>query len=119
MLNEIFETYGYFADSLTSVTLKGAKGAEEIQQIMKDLRANPKTEIAGYPLKETVDFLNPPAGFIPSNVLLYTFADGGFVAVRPSGTEPKCKFYYCIYGSTKEEALAKAQAIKQEMEYQQ
>lgn len=117
VLNEIFETYGYFADSLTSVTLKGAKGAEEIQQIMKDLRANPKTEIAGYPLKETVDFLNPPQGFISSNVLLYTFADGGFVAVRPSGTEPKCKFYYCIYGKTKEEALEKAEAIKKVMEY--
>ncbi len=117
VLDEIFEKYGYFADSLTSVTLKGAKGAEEIQQIMKNLRANPKTEIAGYPLKETVDFLNPPEGFISSNVLLYTFEDGGFVAVRPSGTEPKCKFYYCIYGQTREEALQKADAIKKVMEY--
>ncbi len=117
VLDEIFAKYGYFADSLTSVTLKGAKGAEEIQQIMKDLRENPKTEIAGYPLKETVDFLNPPKGFIASNVLLYTFADGGFVAVRPSGTEPKCKFYYCIYGKTREEANQKADAIKKIMEY--
>ncbi|MBR3844812.1 MAG: phospho-sugar mutase, partial [Clostridia bacterium] len=116
VLNEIFETYGYFADSLTSVTLKGAKGAEEIQRIMKNLRANPKTEIAGYPLKETVDFLSPPKGFIASNVLLYTFADGGFVAVRPSGTEPKCKFYYCIYGKNKEESLEKADSIKKVME---
>ena len=117
VLEEIFAQYGYFADSLTSVTLKGAKGAEEIQQIMVNLRANPKTHIAGYPLKETVDFLNPPAGFISSNVLLYVFEDGGFVAVRPSGTEPKCKFYYCIYGANQQEALAKAQAIKDVMEY--
>ncbi len=117
VLNEIFEQYGYVADSLTSVTLKGAKGAEEIQQIMKNLRGTPKTEIAGIPLKETVDFLTPPQGFISSNVLLYTFEDGGFVAVRPSGTEPKCKFYYCIYGETKEEALAKAEAIQEVMEY--
>lgn len=113
VLNEIFEKYGYFADSLTSVTLKGADGAKRIQGILEDLRQNPVKEVGGIKVKETIDFLNPPADFIASNVLLFNFEDGSFVAVRPSGTEPKCKIYYCVYGKTPEESATKLKAFKE------
>ncbi len=113
VLNEIYEKYGYFADNLVSVTLKGAEGAKQIAKIMDDLRANKPDSIAGYPIKEVVDFTAPPEGFISSNVLLYNFADGSFAAVRPSGTEPKCKFYYCICAENKDAAEAKMAAVKE------
>ncbi len=112
VLNEIYEKYGYFDDNLVSVTLKGAEGAKQITKIMDDLRADSITELGGMKLKNRVDFLCPPEGFIPSNVLLYNFEDGGFIAVRPSGTEPKCKFYFCIRGKDKAETTVKMAACK-------
>jgi phosphoglucomutase len=112
VLNEIFEKYGYYDDSLTSVTLQGEEGTKKIAKILEDLRNNPIKEIAGIKVKKITDFKNPPKGFIKSNVLLYEFEDGGFVAVRPSGTEPKCKFYFCICGETEEIAKTKALNIK-------
>ncbi len=112
VLNEIYEKYGYFDDSLESITLKGEKGAKQIAKIMEDLRSDNPTELGGIKIKERTDFLNPPEGFISSNVLLYTFEDGGFVAVRPSGTEPKCKFYFCIRGKDKTETQVKMAALK-------
>lgn len=113
VLNEIFEKYGFFADSLTSVTLKGEDGAKRIQAILEELRQHPVTEVGGVKVKETIDFLNPPKDFISSNVLLYNFEDGSFVAVRPSGTEPKCKIYYCVCGKTREESLSKLKTFKE------
>lgn len=116
VLEEIFQTYGYFYDSLTSVTRKGAEGAKQIQEILERLRKDPVKEIAGCRVKKVIDFLTPPEGFIASNVLLYQFEDGSFVAVRPSGTEPKCKFYYCACATTKADAEAKALLFKQVFE---
>ena len=116
VLEEIFQTYGYFYDSLTSVTRKGAEGARQIREILEKLRKDPVKEIAGCRVKKVIDFLNPPEGFIASNVLLYQFEDGSFVAVRPSGTEPKCKFYYCVCATTKAEAEAKVVSFKQVFE---
>lgn len=116
VLEEIFQTYGYFYDSLTSITRKGAEGAKQIQGILERLRKEPIKEIEGYKVKKTIDFMNLPEGFIASNVLLYQFEDGSFVAVRPSGTEPKCKFYYCACATTKAEAEAKVAAFKQVFE---
>ena len=112
VLNEIYEKYGYFDDNLESITLKGEKGAKQIAKIMDDLRSDNPTELGGIKIKERTDFLTPPEGFISSNVLLYTFEDGGFVAVRPSGTEPKCKFYFCIRGKDKTETQVKMAALK-------
>lgn len=112
VLEEIFEKYGYFADSLVSLTRKGEEGAREITAILDSLRSASVTEIAGMKLKERVDFLAPPEGFIPSNVLLYRFEDGSFAAVRPSGTEPKCKFYFSVRGATPAEAQDKTDKLK-------
>lgn len=112
VLNEIYEKYGYFDDNLVSITLKGASGAKQIAKIMDDLRADNVSSLGGMEIEKRVDFLTPPEGFIASNVLLYTFTDGGFVAVRPSGTEPKCKFYFCIRGKDKAETQEKMNACK-------
>ncbi|MBO5952696.1 MAG: phospho-sugar mutase [Oscillospiraceae bacterium] len=98
VLDEIYGKYGVFTDHLTSVTLTGESGAKQIAKILADLRANPVDQIAGLKIREIVDFQNPPEGFPAANVLLYNFENGSFVAVRPSGTEPKCKFYYCVCG---------------------
>lgn len=113
VLNDIFEKYGYYDDSLISVTLQGEEGTKKISNILEDLRNNPIKEIAGIKVKKFTDFKNPPKDFIKSNVLIYEFEDGSFVAVRPSGTEPKCKFYYCICGDTYNGAHEKALEFKE------
>lgn len=107
VLNEIFCRFGYCEDRLATITLKGESGSKKIEQILNNLRNNPINEIDGVKLITYVDYNEPQEGFIKSNVLLYNYSDGSFVAVRPSGTEPKCKFYYCVYGITQEETKIK------------
>ena len=112
VLNEIFEKYGYFLDSLTSVTLSGEDGAKKIAGILENLRNNPVREAAGSKVVKITDFNTPKEGFVKSNVLHYEFEDGSFVAVRPSGTEPKCKFYYCVRSDTEQNAKKKLEEFK-------
>ena len=74
----------------------------------------PPAEAAGVKVEAVEDYLlNPPEGFVPSNVLRFILADGSFVAVRPSGTEPKCKVYYCVRGEDKADAEAKLASFKE------
>lgn len=114
VLNDLFDRYGFYIDTQTSVTLKGADGAEKIAAILSDLRANPPAEVDGIKVTGVEDYLlYPPEGFVKSNVLRYNFEDGSFVAVRPSGTEPKCKVYYCICGKDKVDAEQKLVKYKQ------
>ncbi len=108
VLEMLFEKFGYYLDTQCSVTLKGADGAKKIKAILNDLRENPPTNVNGIKIIKAEDFLlNPPKGFVKSDVLRYDFEDGSFVAVRPSGTEPKCKVYYCICGKDLKEAEEK------------
>lgn len=116
VLEEIYNKFGYFVDTQKSVAFTDARGSEKIKKIMQSLREKTPDSIAGYPLKSVTDFLEPYKDFVKSDVLLYTFADGGFVSVRPSGTEPKCKFYFCIYGKDKKEAEEKLAKIKKEFD---
>lgn len=116
VLEEIFNKYGYYNDSLESITLKGETGTLKIKEIMENLRKNPIDRIAGIRIKSVVDFLEENEGFIKSDVLLYNLDGGGFIAVRPSGTEPKCKFYYCICGNSKESAALISEKIKREFQ---
>ncbi len=106
-LNEIYAKYGSYREHLISVTKKGKKGAEEISGIMKTLRENPFTEIAGTPVVrvddiskgQTVDLVKQETlslNLPKSNVLIYYTEDGSKIAVRPSGTEPKIKFYISV-----------------------
>lgn len=114
-INEIYEEYGYYRDAMDSFTLKGKDGLEEIASMMSALRA------AGSPFEGTVsvtDFSSPvnaEAGFgiLPlSNVLKYVLKDGSWIAVRPSGTEPKIKIYYSIRGEDQLAAEKKLEMIQ-------
>ena len=112
---EMYEEYGYYREGAVSITMKGADGAEQIAGIIDGLRACPLKEIGGfkvvkardYKLHRTVDYITGEAGAtdLPeSNVLYYALENDQWCCVRPSGTEPKIKFYYGIKGSSMEEA---------------
>ncbi|PGZ80229.1 phosphoglucomutase [Priestia megaterium] len=106
-LLEIFETYGFYKESLQSLTLKGKDGAEQIASILTAFRTNPPKEIAGvrveivedYQSSEKMNMLNRSVELIQlpkSNVLKYHLEDGSWFTIRPSGTEPKVKFYFGV-----------------------
>ena len=112
---EMYEQYGYYKDDIKSVTLKGIEGLQKIQEIMDTLRQNPPAEFAGYKVvsvrdykKDTITDLATgevrPTGLPNSNVLYYDLTDDAWVCVRPSGTEPKVKFYYGVKGTSLEDA---------------
>ncbi|MEM0518862.1 phospho-sugar mutase [Aequorivita flava] len=112
-LNEIYNRYGNYREHLISITKKGKQGAEEISAMMKSLRENPFTEIAGSKVirmddilkGETTDFLQQETlslNLPKSNVLIYYTEDGSKIAARPSGTEPKIKFYISVNTSEKD-----------------
>ncbi|WP_154973354.1 phospho-sugar mutase [Priestia megaterium] len=106
-LVEIFETYGFYKESLKSLTLKGKDGSEQIASILTEFRLNPPTQVAGLRVATVEDYLisertnmfdqNVEAIQLPkSNVLKYHLEDGSWFTIRPSGTEPKAKFYFGV-----------------------
>ncbi len=99
-LNEIYEKYGYYLDHLDSFTLKGKDGAEKIQQLMVYFRNKGAELFDG--ISEVMDFEKGVRDLPKENVLKYIWEDGSWMAVRPSGTEPKIKVYYSIQDKTKE-----------------
>ena len=122
---DLYEKYGYYKDDVKSITLAGIEGLEKIQTIMNTLRDNAPAEIGGYKVARVRDYKKgiitdmsdgseSPAGLPESNVLYYDLPDAAWVCVRPSGTEPKVKFYYGIKAENmvaadeKSEALGKA-----------
>ena len=117
-LNEIYKKYGYYLDALDTFVLKGKDGAEKIQSIMTNMRENGKSLFGN--IKDVFDYSKGIDGLPKENVLKYIFTDGSWMAVRPSGTEPKLKIYYSMRGETKEiaaENLQKVRAVlKQEVE---
>lgn len=119
----MYERYGYYQDVITAITLKGIEGLEKIGQIMNTLRAEAPKEIGAYQVTAVRDYKNDtitdiatgavrPTGLPSSNVLYYELTDDAWVCVRPSGTEPKVKFYFGIKGSSLADADAKAEAMK-------
>ncbi|MHC4039236.1 phospho-sugar mutase [Streptococcus sp. KHUD_017] len=124
-IEEIYKEYGYYAEKTISVTLSGVDGAEQIKAIMAKFRNNAPKEWNGTAISVIEDFkaqtstatdgtvtaLTTP----PSDVLKYTLADGSWIAVRPSGTEPKIKFYIAVVGETNEESQAKITNIEAEI----
>ena len=108
VLDDLANKFGYYLDSQSSTFFRGADGSDKMNALLQDMRNNPIKEVAGIKVTSMDDFLlNPPENFVPSNVLRFNFEDGSFVAVRPSGTEPKCKVYYCVRGENKADAEAK------------
>ena len=110
-LNEIYDKYGYYLDFLDSFVLKGKDGAEKIQNLMVEFR-NKGTALLP-DVKEIVDFKDGIRDLPKENVLKYIFNDGSWMAVRPSGTEPKIKVYYSIVDPDKSNAKARLENIRQ------
>lgn len=125
-LVELYDRYGYYKDDVQAVTMKGIEGLEKIQQIMNTLRTNTPTQVGEYKVLSARDYkLNTikdlitgevkPTGLPSSNVLYYDLSDNAWLCVRPSGTEPKVKFYYGIVGTSLEDANAKSAALGKEV----
>lgn len=112
-LNDIYAEYGYYLDSLDSFVLKGKDGAEKIQSLMSYFRAQGTALFDG--VKEIIDFSTGIADLPKENVLKYIWTDGSWIAVRPSGTEPKIKIYYSIVDADKANAQARLNAIKEKI----
>ncbi len=110
VLEDCYHRLGYYHDACNSVMHKGAEGAAKMAQMMQELRKAPPAVVAGIRVAELQDFMSgemQQKGFPPSDVLRFVLEDGSFIAVRPSGTEPKCKYYYCVVGKDATEAAQK------------
>ena len=116
---EMYEQFGYYKDDIKAVTMKGIEGLQKIQEIMNSLRQNPPSEFAGHKVVAVRDYKADtiknletgevtPTGLPNSNVLYYELTNDAWVCVRPSGTEPKVKFYYGVKGTSLEDADEKS-----------
>lgn len=112
-LNDIYDEYGYYLDVLNSFVLKGKDGAEKIQSLMVYFREKGTALLDD--IKEIVDYSTGIKDLPKENVLKYIWNDGSWMAVRPSGTEPKIKVYYSIQDDSKENAEKRFEAIKNTM----
>lgn len=111
LMEKVYKQYGYRKEALTSLVRKGKSGVEEIAAIMAGLRQNPPSELAGSPVVKVVDYTRPEETGLPSsNVLQFFSANGDVVSVRPSGTEPKIKFYFGAKGDNAAEIIDKLKA---------
>ena len=119
---DMYEKYGYYKDAVKSIGLSGIEGLAKIQAIMDGLRNNTPEEIGGYKVLSARDYKLDtikdmttgevtPTGLPASNVLYYDLPDGAWVCVRPSGTEPKIKFYYGVKGTSLKDGEEKAEAL--------
>lgn len=125
VLEDLYKQHGTYEESQVAVELEGEAGAKRIQQILADLRTNGLDEIAGEKVVRFEDYndavikengeTKPLEGFTKSDVLKYYLEDGSWIAVRPSGTEPKCKFYYCVKGTDHADAKAKTATFQKAM----
>ncbi len=123
VLNGLYDEFGAYEESQTSLTLAGAEGAAKIQKILGDLRTSQLADIAGTEVIRFEDYKecrivengteSELCGFTKSDVLKYYLKDGSWIAIRPSGTEPKCKFYYCIKGTSVADAKAKTKEYQE------
>lgn len=108
---DLYERYGYYKDDIQSITLKGIEGLEKIQNIMELLRKEPPAKIGDYTVTAARDYKTGINGLPKSNVLYYELTDDSWVCVRPSGTEPKVKFYYGIKGTSLADADEKSAGL--------
>lgn len=125
MLLDIYAQYGFYQEKQVSIVRKGQSGAEEIKAMMTTFRTNPHTSLVGEKVERIADYLEcEKTGLPSSNVLQYFLSDGSKVSVRPSGTEPKIKFYFSIcskfeapslYEQKQTEAMQKIETLKHEM----
>ena len=114
-MNELYQKYGYYREGLATLTKEGIEGAEEIQKLMADRRSNPPKELGGYKVLKVRDYLEnrmkdmetgeeAPTGLPESNVIYYELEENGWCCIRPSGTEPKIKYYFGVKGNSLQNA---------------
>ena len=125
VLEDLYKKHGTYEESQIAIELDGEAGANRIKKILSDLREDSPAEIAGVPVVRSEDFkeslirengkTEELKGFVKSDVLKYFLEDGSWIAVRPSGTEPKCKFYYCIKGENHADAKEKTAKYQKAM----
>ena len=123
---DLYERFGYYKDGIQAITLKGIEGLQKIQEILETLRKNPPAEVGGYKVLKARDYQADTikdietgevtgTGLPSSNVLYYDLTDDAWLCVRPSGTEPKVKFYYGVKGESLADADAKSEALGREV----
>ena len=122
VLYDLYAELGFYEESQTSLTLAGQEGAARIQEILTTLRTSNIETINEVGVVRFEDYkesrivengsVRELCGFTKSDVLKYYLEDGSWIAIRPSGTEPKCKFYYCIRGTSLEDAHNKTVAYQ-------
>ena len=123
---EMYEKYGYYIDDIQTITLKGIEGLKKIQEILGTLRENTPAKIGRYEVLSARDYQLDtikdmktgkvtPTGLPTSNVLYYDLSDDAWLCVRPSGTEPKVKFYYGVKGENLEDAKALSAELGKEV----
>ncbi|RNF39439.1 phospho-sugar mutase [Planococcus salinus] len=124
VLIELYERYGWYRESLVSVTKKGVDGAREINALLEGLRKEPLKNIAGVPVVSIEDYETQSRIFVDletdeklelpqSNVIKYFLKDGSWVCVRPSGTEPKVKYYFGVFADSEQQSDEKLELVKQ------
>ena len=122
----MYDKYGYYLDGIQSITLKGIEGLAKIQDILNQLRQNTPKEVGGYQVLSARDYKEDTVknlatgevtstGLPSSNVLYYDLSDDAWLCVRPSGTEPKVKFYYGVKGTSLEDAKDKSEKLGKEV----
>ena len=121
-MNEMYKKYGYYKEKQMSITLKGIEGAEEIKNMMENMRNNPPKELAGLKVKSFGDYSKQEiidengnkisTGLPKSNVLYFDLENNAWICVRPSGTEPKIKFYMGVCGNSMEDADNELNALE-------
>lgn len=123
-LNSLYEKYGFYLEGLKSLTLKGIEGTEKIQEILTNYRQNPPKQINGLKVVTVEDYKLQEKTLLEtgkkeeillpkSNVLKYHLEDGSWVCLRPSGTEPKIKFYFGIVGENRQDSIQKLSSLEQ------
>lgn len=123
---DLYKKYGFYKDDIQSITLQGKEGLEKIQEIMESLRKNPPKQVGGYQVEKVRDYQtslivdcktgeSKDTGLPVSNVLYYEMEGDTWLCVRPSGTEPKVKFYYGVKGESLEDANSRSQALGKEV----
>ena len=110
---EVYEKYGYAVEQTVSITKKGIDGLTAIAKTMEDMRSNPPKELAGMPVQKFLDYEKPEETGLPKSNVLYFELEDAWVCVRPSGTEPKIKYYVGVSSPSKELAEKKMEQLKQ------
>ena len=115
VLQEIYAKYGFFAEDEPNIILEGIPGAQRIQRMMKWFRENMPTEVAGAKVEKVIDYINGYEDIPAQNAIRLFLDNGSWFAIRPSGTEPKIKFYFYSNRDSRENALKTNAAIKEEI----